>query len=166
MQDRAAGVDDVRHIAVPLGPDRRQHGLAQPRDHPAGIVQVQQRRADAVATHRADAMRDDEPALRQLDRAAAIANLHELQGSAAARISVASFHDMQIVGRDQLQRLAIRARQHRVPPADAAREQRHALVADRIPAQRHEGEASEVVGSQHFRRDSPVRNRRCRWQSR
>ena len=77
MQHCPAGIDDVGHIALPIGSLRRDEGLVQPADHPRRIVQSQQDGADHIPAHRPHPMRQEQPALAGLNGRPAIAQLNE-----------------------------------------------------------------------------------------
>ena len=59
----------------------------------------------------------------------------------------------ELVRLHELQVLAVQPGEHRVAAGDAAREQRHALVAHGVAAHRQEAEAPEILGAQQLRRD-------------
>ena len=46
MNERAAGIDDIRHVAAALLLSRREQWLPQASDHFGGIVLIEQKRAD------------------------------------------------------------------------------------------------------------------------
>ena len=78
VQDAAARVDDagnvpVDHVALGL-----QQGLRRPRDHPHGVLDIQQQRAHGVRPQRPDPVGENKPALGGLDGTAAVAELDEL----------------------------------------------------------------------------------------
>ena len=63
---------------------RLQQRLAQPRQHPGGVAAIEQAGADAVVPDRANPVGEQQPALVQLDRRAAIADLGIFPGQCAA----------------------------------------------------------------------------------
>ena len=68
MEQGTAAIDDIRHVAfalVVLGGEQR---LAEATDDFGWVFEVEQSSTDAVFAHRADAVRDDEPAGLGLDR--------------------------------------------------------------------------------------------------
>ncbi len=78
MTHGAAGVDDVGHIALAfrrLGADQR---LARTAQNLGRIVLVQENGADRVFSDRPNAVDQQQPAVVQFDRRAAIADLNEL----------------------------------------------------------------------------------------
>jgi EmrB/QacA subfamily drug resistance transporter len=67
VAERAAGVDDVRHIAGALVLGGGQERFVEAAEHDGGVVEVQQDGPDAVGAHRPDAVGQDDPALLGLD---------------------------------------------------------------------------------------------------
>ena len=78
MNQSAAGINDIGHVAFALVLIRLQQRLAKAADHLAGIVAIQQKRADAVLAHGADAMAEHQPAGIGFNRRSAIAELNQL----------------------------------------------------------------------------------------
>src|SRR5688572_12833347 len=80
VDQTAAGVNDVGHVAFALvfvGLDQR---FAEAANDFGRIVQIQEECADAIFTHGAHAVAEDEPARLGLDGRAAIAHLNEFPG--------------------------------------------------------------------------------------
>ena len=73
----AAGIHDVRDVALALGLLGHQDRLRQRRDQALGLIQVEQGRADGVLPHGSDAVGEDQPSRRGLDRRAAVAELDQ-----------------------------------------------------------------------------------------
>src|SRR5271166_3668898 len=80
MHQRAAGVDDVRHISFALILVRLEQGLWQTANHFAGIVAIEQERADRVLPHRPDAVAEHQPAGICFNRRSAVAQLDQFPG--------------------------------------------------------------------------------------
>ena len=77
MEERAAGVDDVGHVAVLLVGSRAEERLTQPPEDPGGVLEVEQDCADAVGAHRTDPVGEHQPAGVCLDRRPAVAELDD-----------------------------------------------------------------------------------------
>jgi hypothetical protein len=132
----------------PRGPDRRRPASApRAREHLRRIVLVEQRRADRIFAHRADAMGQHQPALVELDRRAAIAHLDELPRILRLDQQLAAFPMGDVVRRMEEDVLAVLPAEHHVLTVDLAREQRHALVARRAAAHRHQIDRAPVAGA-------------------
>ena len=67
MAQGAAGVDDVWHIALPLGRLWPHERLACPGENLGGIVLVEKNRSDGIFPHWPDAMRQQQPAFVEFD---------------------------------------------------------------------------------------------------
>ena len=74
----SACVDDVRHISFALGQLGLNQRFARSCEHLRGIHLVEECRADRIFPHRADAVRQQQPAFVELDRRSAIADLDQL----------------------------------------------------------------------------------------
>jgi len=73
----AAGVDDVGHVAVAFAVARRQKHAGQFGDDTVGMVQIEEHGTDRVLAHRADSVGEYQPAAVGLDGRAAVAGLDE-----------------------------------------------------------------------------------------
>ena len=62
VHESAAGINDIRHVPLTLPLIRLEQGFTQAADHFAGIVAVEEECADAIRSHRADTMAEDQPA--------------------------------------------------------------------------------------------------------
>ena len=78
-------------------------------------------------TDDAHAVSEDEPAFVDFDRRPAIAKLDELPGVSRSKELLAFIPFVKIIGRKQPDILLVLPAQHQVPPANLAREKRHAL---------------------------------------
>src|SRR4051794_25538505 len=75
MDEGAAGVDDVRDVAVLLVWGRAEKWPAELAEDAGRILEIQKQRSNAVGPHGSDAVRQHEPAGVGLDRGAAVAEL-------------------------------------------------------------------------------------------
>ncbi len=99
-------------------------------------------------------MGQQQPALVQLDRRAAIAHLNQLP-RLLGRYDLGSLVPVhQVVGADQEDVLAVLAADHAVLTSDLARKQGHALVTGGRAGEGLKAELAEVVGGQQFRADA------------
>ena len=92
MQEAAAGVNDIRHIAFALGFVGLSNGSRRRPMTCVGIFQIEQKRADAILAHGAHAVAEHEPARFRFDRRTAIAHLDEfprMRGSRTNCVGVA-----------------------------------------------------------------------------
>ena len=62
VDESAAGINDVGHVTFAFVLVGLEQGFAKAADHFAGIVAIQQKRSDAVLSHRADTMAQHQPA--------------------------------------------------------------------------------------------------------
>ncbi len=77
MEQSAASINNVGHISFPFVLIGLEQGLAEPADDLAGIIAIQQKRANAVLAHRADAVAEHQPAGFGLNGRSAIAELDQ-----------------------------------------------------------------------------------------
>src|SRR5438132_1021949 len=56
VDQSATSINDIRDVAFTLVLVRLEQGFAKPSNHFAGIIAIEQERADAVLSHRADTM--------------------------------------------------------------------------------------------------------------
>ena len=106
VNQRAATVDDVRHITFPLRFVGAQQRSRQPADHAGRIFQIEQEGPDGVFAHRADTMTDDEPARLRLDGRTAVADLQELPAVGRLQerhlgmpeVQIVRVHEVEILG--------------------------------------------------------------------
>ena len=153
MDEPAARVQDVRHVAFAfLGPWGHQR-LAQGPEQDAGVVEVEEEGSEGVGTHRPDSVGDDEPALGCLQRGRAPAELDEVPGPAGVEHRD-RVPPVQGVGRARhTDGLTVPARQAPEAAPDVAGEQCHSLVLRGRADLRSHREGLEVVGDQQVRRD-------------
>ena len=129
VAQRAARVDDVRHVAVLLVGLRVRAAAADVWPMTTRrVVEVEQQRADRVRAHRADAVGEHEPALVGLDRRPAVADLDRLPRLVGDVERRRRRPAPDVVGEGDARSLAVVAGQRGEPAADPAREQRQALV--------------------------------------
>src|SRR5246127_1790866 len=75
VNERAAGVDDVGHVAVLFVASGAEQWASQLAEHPGRIVEVKQNRADAIRAHGSDAVGEHQPPCVGFDWRAAISEL-------------------------------------------------------------------------------------------
>ena len=77
--DRVIAEGMARHLSSagfdPVLVGKSEQGLARLAEHPAGVFQVEQGRADAILAHRANTMSQEQPAGFGFERCTAVANL-------------------------------------------------------------------------------------------
>src|SRR5205823_2657314 len=80
VDERPAGVNDVRNVTFPFVPFRSKEGLFQLANGSCRVVQIEQGRPDTVFSHWTDAMSKNQPASLGFNRRATVTELHELPG--------------------------------------------------------------------------------------
>src|SRR5882762_8728305 len=153
MQNRAAGVNHVRHVAFALGFVRGKQRFAKAANYARGVVQVEQERAEAIFAHRADAMAQHQPAGFRFNGRTAVADLNEFPRLRRREQDSGVVPEMNVVGEHQQDVLVILAGQHCVTPVYFARKQRHAFVLHRGTVQSDKLEMNKVRGFQELRED-------------
>ena len=78
MDEPAARIHDVGHVALALVQSVAQQGFVEPSEHPGRVVEVEQQRTDRVGAHRPDPVRQHQPALLGLEGRPAVADLQDL----------------------------------------------------------------------------------------
>jgi hypothetical protein len=59
VEESATGIDDIRHVPFTLPLVRFEQGFAEAADHFAGIIVIEEKRADAVRSQGADTVAED-----------------------------------------------------------------------------------------------------------
>ncbi len=153
VHQAAATVDDVRDVALALVGVGLQQRYLQPADHARRIIEIEQERAQRILAHRADAVRQHQPAGLGLDRRAAVAELHVFPGVRRLGDQLLGVPEVQHVRVHQIDVLVVLPREHRVQPPNLAGEQREALVPHLGAVERADPEPQEVVGLEDLRQD-------------
>src|SRR6185503_7746566 len=153
MEQTAAGVNHVGHIAFPLVGIRSDEWLPQPTDNLGWILAVEQERTDAILAHRANTMAQHEPPCVGFDRRAAVAYLYEFPWETRFQEELCGIPEVQVVREHHVEVFVILPAKHRVMPADFPREQRHAFVLHRSTIQGDEFEMKKVCGLDELRQN-------------
>ena len=77
VEESATGINDVRHVAFTLPLVRFEQGFAEAADHFAGIIVIEEERADAVRSQGADTVAEDQPARFGLNGGPAVPKLDQ-----------------------------------------------------------------------------------------
>src|ERR1700733_10699065 len=77
MEERTAGVDDIRYIAILLIGSWGEERFTKLAKDPSGIFKLKQDRSDAVGAHWANTVSEHQPACFGLDRRSAVAELND-----------------------------------------------------------------------------------------
>jgi hypothetical protein len=75
VEQSAAGIDDIRNVALTLGLVWPEQGFAQSSNYFGGIIAIEEERTDAVLSHRANTVAEDQPSGVGLDWRAAVSDL-------------------------------------------------------------------------------------------
>src|SRR6476646_10361381 len=78
VDQRAASINDIRYVAFSLILVRTEQGFAEAADDFGGILAIEQERANAVFSHGADAMAEDQPPGLGFDRRSTVSQLNQL----------------------------------------------------------------------------------------
>ena len=144
MDRAAARVDDVGNVPVTLLLGRHEKRFVEVPDHARRIVAVEQQGTDAIAAHRPDSVREEQPARFGFERRSAVADLHELPRKDGLSELLRLVPEVAIFRGHQIQALAVDARDHHVRTTELAREHRHALVLRVASVERDDVEAPKV----------------------
>ena len=116
-------------------------------------MEVEEDGAEAVFSHRADAVRDDEPARVGFDRGAAVAELHEFPRVLGPDQDLGLMPKVQVVREHKVNVFAILSAEHGVLAVDFSGEKSEAFVADGRAVERADGKLAEVARVDHLRQD-------------
>ena len=153
VNEGAAGVDDIGHVAVALVEGGAEEGFFETSDNPGGIIAVEEDGADAVFAHRADAVGEDKPAGIGLDGRAAVAELGEFPGLRRADDDLRLIPEVGMVGEHEVDVDPVLPAEHGVVAVDFPREEGEALVGDGGAVQCAGVEGAEVGGGDNLRED-------------
>ena len=128
MEQRAASIDDVGHIAFPFVLVRLEQGLAKTADHLAGIVAIQQKRANAVFAHRADTVAEHQPARIGFNGGSTVSKLDQFPRKRRFEKHLAFIPEVDVVGKHEVDVLVVLAGEHGIEAVDFPGEERHAFV--------------------------------------
>ena len=128
MEQSAARINDVGYVAFPFALIRFEQGFSQAADHFGGIVAIEEERADAVLSHGADAVAEDQPACIGLDGGSAVPNLDQFPWESGFEQHLALIPEMDVVGKHQIDVLVVLTGEHGIEAIDLPRENGHAFV--------------------------------------
>ena len=118
-----------------------------------GIVAIEQERADAVLSHGADTVAEDQPAGIGLDGGSAVPKLDQFPGERRFEEHLALIPEVDVVGKHQVDVLVVLAGEHGIEAVDLPGEQGHAFVLGGRTVQGDEPKEEEVGGLHQFRHD-------------
>ncbi len=131
-----------------------------------GSALSRQHGTDGVTTHRTYAVRPQQPALIELDRRAAVADLDELPGKPRLQNRNAFIPAIQVVGVDEVEVLVVLPRHHRVGAIQRDEgTSAMPLLRAALPVRGH-AKLHEVCGSRAARIGGSGPYRRYRWRNR
>src|SRR5438067_5277295 len=144
MAHCAAGIDDVGHVTFALGGLRTNQRLTRAGENLRGILLVQDDRADRILSYRADAVCQQQPAVVELDRRSAAADLHEFPRILWLKDGATALPCAKIVGKDEIEVLVVLSSDHGIAAIDLARKKSHAFVARRRSGEWDHSERCEI----------------------
>src|SRR5690606_16502644 len=121
MDQRAAGVHDVGDVSGALGLVGPQQRLGRSSKEPCRIVAIKEAGSDRIVAERADAVGDHQPALVDLQRRAAVADLDELPRPAWSDYRLAPGPMVQFRGTQEQDVLVIVPPEHGILTLNPAR---------------------------------------------
>ena len=144
MEESATGINDVRHVAFTLPLIRFEQGFAEAADHFAGIVVIEEERADAVRSQGADTVAEDQPACFGLNGGPTVPKLDQLPGEHRFKEHLAFIPEVDVVGKHEVDVLVVLAREHGIEAVDFPGEDGHAFVLRGRTVQGDEPKEEEV----------------------
>src|SRR3984885_9329059 len=148
MEQSAARIDHVGHVAFPFPLVGFEQRLAEAPDHFGGIVAIEQERADAVLSHGADPVAEDQPARIGLNGGSAVPKLDQLPRENRFQKHRALVPEVDVVGIHKIDILVVLAGEHGKEAFDFPGEQGHTFVFRGRSIQGSEPEQKKV-GSIH-----------------
>src|ERR1019366_8599948 len=101
VEQSAAGINDIGHIAFTLVLVRLEQGFAEPSNHFGGILAIKEERAYTILSHRADTVTEDQPSGIGLDRRSAVPDLDQFPGKSRFEEHLALIPEVDVVGKHQ-----------------------------------------------------------------
>ena len=151
MDEGAAGVDDVGHVAFAFVGGGSEERFFEAADDTRGVVAVEEDGTDAVFAHGADAVGQDEPTGFGFDGRTAIAHLDEFPGLRWTDDDFRFIPEVQVVGEHEVDVLAVLPAEHGVESVDFAGEEGEALAAHGGAVEGAGLEFAKVAGRDHLR---------------
>src|ERR1700737_5620467 len=156
VDESAARIDNVRYVTPTLIFIGFQQRLAKTPDDLAGIVSIEQKRTDAILSHRAYAMAQNQPSGIGLDGRSTVPELDQFPGKSRFEEHLALVPEVDVVGKHQVYVLVVLARKHGIEPVDFPREERHAFVRRGWTVQRNDPKAEETRSFHQLRHHHPA----------
>src|SRR5216684_1195285 len=144
VEESATSINDVRHVAFTLLLIRFEQGFAEASDHFAGIIVIEEERADAVRSQGADTVAEDQPARFGLNGGPAVPKLDQLPGEHRFKEHLAFIPEVDVVGKHEVDVLVVLAGEHGIEAVDFPGEDGHAFVFRGRTVQSDEPKEEEV----------------------
>src|ERR1035438_5789367 len=151
VQQGAASIDDIGHVAFTLVLIRLEQWLAKPSNHFTWIIAIQQERTNAILSHRANAVAEYQPAGIRFDRRSAVPELNQFPRKLRLEQRRAPIPEVDVVGEHKVDIFVILPRKHGVISFYLPREHRHPFVLRGWTVQRDEPEQKEIGSLYQFR---------------
>src|ERR1035438_135805 len=122
VEQSAARIDNIGHVACPLVLVRLKQRFAETANHFGWIIAIQEERADAVFSHWADTMAEDQPPGVGLDRRSAVPELDQFPGKDRFEEHRVLIPEVHVVRKHEVNVLVVLAGEHGVEAIDFPRE--------------------------------------------
>ena len=165
VEERTAGVDDIRYVTVLLITVRGEERFAQSADDSSGVFEVEQDRPDVVGTKRTDAVGEHQPTLFSLNGRPAVAELNDFPWCRRVLARQRLFPAVGVPRIGDRVRFPIRSRQGREPSVDQAGKESETLVGCCAAGHRRRGEVYKILCRRATVGRCPCRCRPCRRRS-
>src|SRR6266849_2053389 len=144
VEESAASINDVGKISFPFVLIRLEQGLAKTADNLAGIIAIQQKRANAVLSHWADAMAEHQPACIGFNGGSTVPNLDQFPRKRRFKDHPALIPEVDVVGKHEVDVLIVLAGEHGIEAIDFPGEDGHAFVLGGRTIKGNESKEEEV----------------------
>ena len=144
VEESATGINDIRHVPFTLPLVRFEQGFAEAADHFAGIIVIEEERADAVRSQGADTVAKDQPAGFGLNGGPAVPKLDQFPRKHRFKEHLAFIPEVHVVGKHEVDVLVVLAGEHGIEAVDFPGEDGHAFVLGGRTVQGDEPKEEEV----------------------
>jgi hypothetical protein len=128
VEESATRINDVGHVAFPFALFGFEQGFAEAADHFSKIIAIEEERTDAVLSHRADTVAEDQPPCVGLDGGSAVPKLDQFPRESRFQEHPAFIPEVDVVGKHEVDVLVVLAGERGIEAVDFPGEDSHAFV--------------------------------------
>src|SRR5581483_3059882 len=144
VDQSATGVNDVRHVAFAFVFIWFEQRFVEAADHFGGIITIEEERADAIPSHRANPVAEDQPTCVRLNWGSAVPKLYQFPREGRFKQHLAFMPKVDVVGEHQIDVLVVLAGEHGIEAVYFPREDSHTFVFRGGTIQGNESKKQEI----------------------